>query len=424
MKCRTDRGPGRPTTDDHAHRQGSREGQRVHVRPDGRRRHRRPSCRRARWRLLGLPVPPRVRRGARRGHHRRGPGHPATRRRAEHPLRARLHRRLRRGPPGRRLQGGESERHRGLRLRLVLHGRRRRRGLRRLRPRRRCALAGALLVCIPLTVACGRDPSLEQRAQPADGSGELSIGISEANPSFFWSADARPDLPAPFGMFRNRLVSMKPRYYRLFLDWASYRPGATLDLAGQKSGCIRVVPPCAPYAGVREQLEAVASAQRQYGGFEVFLVPYATPAALAAAPAGCEPNGTPPAARMVRDVDRYREFIRAVLALARDVGVDIRYWSPWNEPNHPAFLSPQRAGCDTSSPVLSPALYSRLARALKQELDAAPGRRLGDRVRRRPAARCRVRGEDLGPARLRGPPGPDPPRQRHRGRRRPRRERR
>ena len=43
-------------------------------------------------------------------------------------------RRLRRGPPGRRLQGREPERHRGLRLRLLVPRRGRGRGLRRLRP--------------------------------------------------------------------------------------------------------------------------------------------------------------------------------------------------------------------------------------------------------------------------------------------------
>jgi hypothetical protein len=209
---------------------------------------------------------------------------------------------------------------------------------------------------------------------PEKGPGLLAPGISELNPNLIWSEDARPNLPVPFGAYRNLLVSLQPRYYRLYLDWASYQPpGQPLNLAAQRPGCIRDIGPCAPYAGVREELEAVRSAQRQYGGFEVLLVPYATPADLASPPAGCDPPGTSSAARPPADIGAYRAFIRAVLATAREVGVAIRWWSAWNEPNHPAFLSPQREACETSSPARSPAIYARLVRALKQELDAAPG---------------------------------------------------
>ena len=262
-----------------------------------------------------------------------------------------------------------------MRLRLVLHRRRRGRGLGGLRPAgRRAALAGALLIAITTLAACSRTASVEQRSTPAQGSGRLTIGISELNPSFFWSETARPNLTPPFGPFRNLLVSLQPRYYRLYLDWASYQPpGAPLNLAGRRSGCIRDIPPCAPYAGVREELEAVRSAQREYGGFQVMVVPYATPAALAAKPTGCEPPATSPAAYPPADLNAYRAFIRAVLQTAREVGVDIRYWSAWNEPNHPAFLNPQRATCDTAAAPLSPAVYAGLVGALEQELDAAPG---------------------------------------------------
>jgi hypothetical protein len=170
------------------------------------------------------------------------------------------------------------------------------------------------------------------------------------------------------------MVSMTPRYYRLPVDWSDYQPARNgLDLDARQGGCIRAAPPCAPYEGVREELEAVASMQARYGGFEVLVVPLFTPPWAAAPASGCEPPGTQPTARPPADLATYRAYIRALLATAREAGVQLRYWSPWNEPNHPAFLSPQRARCDTSSPALAPAAYARLARAMKAELDAAPG---------------------------------------------------
>ena len=51
----------------------------------------------------------------------------------------------------------------------------------------------------------------------------------------------------------------------------------------------------------------------------------------------------------------------------------LRYWSPWNEPNGTFFLSPQRAVCDRTSPPVSPVAYTRLARAMREELQALPG---------------------------------------------------
>ena len=62
-----------------------------------------------------------------------------------------------------------------------------------------------------------------------------------------------------------------------------------------------------------------------------------------------------------------------MLAAAEQEGADLRFWSAWNEPNHPAFVSPQRAACDPASPSLAPAVYAELARTLIQALDEAPG---------------------------------------------------
>ncbi len=64
----------------------------------------------------------------------------------------------------------------------------------------------------------------------------------------------------------------------------------------------------------------------------------------------------------------YRAFLRALQRLADDVGVDFAHWAPWNEPNHPGFLNPQREACDIRSRALAPELYAELVRAAAQEL--------------------------------------------------------
>jgi hypothetical protein len=84
--------------------------------------------------------------------------------------------------------------------------------------------------------------------------------------------------------------------------------------------------------------------------------------------------------------------VRALLRLGREEGVALRWWSAWNEPNGPFFVSPQRRACDPGARPLSPAVYARLFRALRAELRAAGGDRrlllgeLADVVGRRPHA--------------------------------------
>lgn len=51
----------------------------------------------------------------------------------------------------------------------------------------------------------------------------------------------------------------------------------------------------------------------------------------------------------------------------------VRLWVPWNEPNQPAFLSPQRDVCHVNAPAVSPDEYAALVRELRVTLDEAPG---------------------------------------------------
>jgi hypothetical protein len=66
--------------------------------------------------------------------------------------------------------------------------------------------------------------------------------------------------------------------------------------------------------------------------------------------------------------------VRSLQDLAKQEGVAIRWWSPWNEPNGPFFISPQRAQCKGSSKSLAPAVYTKLARALQSQLQ--PGQEM------------------------------------------------
>jgi hypothetical protein len=69
----------------------------------------------------------------------------------------------------------------------------------------------------------------------------------------------------------------------------------------------------------------------------------------------------------------YRQLVKDVIALGAKVGVDLRYWSAWNEPNHPFFISPQRATCSTAAKPLAVTRYAELTRELERALDEAPG---------------------------------------------------
>jgi hypothetical protein len=64
----------------------------------------------------------------------------------------------------------------------------------------------------------------------------------------------------------------------------------------------------------------------------------------------------------------YRDLILRALFVAQVEGASIRYVSPWNEPNHPYFLAPQRAACSPSSPSLAAPPYAALARAAQTAL--------------------------------------------------------
>ncbi|HTB70947.1 MAG TPA: hypothetical protein VK707_08205, partial [Solirubrobacteraceae bacterium] len=173
---------------------------------------------------------------------------------------------------------------------------------------------------------------------------------------------------------RERLAALHPSFVRLLVDWAALQPDPRVPpaLEAPVDGCARETGPCAGYRGIAGELTAIAAQQRAARAegrtaYQVVLDVFGTPAWAARAPGGCEPpGGARPFSRPITDagLSGYRALIRSLLALAARDGVELRWWSPWNEPNNPRFLSPQRASCASGSPSLAIAVYSQLAQAM------------------------------------------------------------
>ena len=267
-----------------------------------------------------------------------------------------------------------------MRLRLLVPRRGRGRGL--------GGLAAALVAAAAFVAFAGRDgeppreparPAPSPTASPdpfrldAPAAGpSLALGITEQNPNLVAPTGALPPAPPPFPRWRDALARIEPAVYRLPIVWFEVQPGAEAppNLAMPWDGCVRGVRPCAPYAGVIDQLKALAARQRE-GGWTGMLVFTGTPAWAAGKAFGCRGSGQTGAPRPDM-MPAYRALVAAVLDTAAQVGAEIRYVSPWNEPNHPLFLSPQRAACSAGAAPRAIGAYARLARALRAELAGRP----------------------------------------------------
>ncbi len=219
--------------------------------------------------------------------------------------------------------------------------------------------------------ATGITPGAAVRDGPA-------LGLTEDNADLLWNPDGSPRPPTAFRTAARELSMLHPSYLRLLVDWAALQPDRDRPpaLGASVSGCARQVGPCGPYAGLRDELAAIASQQRAApGGFQVVIDVFGAPAWAARAPSGCERAGTSSFSRPLSAaaIAGYRALIGSVLALGARQGVALSWWSPWNEPNDPAFISPQRSSCTVDSPPASPAVYAELADAMAAELRAAGG---------------------------------------------------
>ncbi len=224
--------------------------------------------------------------------------------------------------------------------------------------------------------AVAPSPVVPARPERERHASTLAVGVTEANANLVFSAAERPDTGA-FGSWRDRLAALRPRYFRLPVDWSQLQPvpGEPVRWDRPVDGCMRGGPPCGTFAGILDLLRAVRSQQRAQGGWEVLVSIYGVPDWAARAAGGCERPGAAPRSRPITDegLRAYRALVRSLLDLAAREGVRLRWWTPWNEPNGPFFVSPQRQRCSRNSTALAPGVYTRLARALRAEVGAAPG---------------------------------------------------
>jgi hypothetical protein len=206
----------------------------------------------------------------------------------------------------------------------------------------------------------------------------LATGLTESNPQLLWSPGERPVVAPGFGPWRDLLVALKPRYLRVPIYWSQLQPDPAqpADLGHPADGCLRGRPPCGESSGIADQLAAIASLQHAGLGVpQVEVVVAGVPAWAAQPPSGCERSDAGPSSRPInaQGLAAYQALITQVAALAAAKGASVRFYSPWNEPNHPAFISPQRATCSADAPTLAAAVYAQLARAAHEALDAVPG---------------------------------------------------
>jgi hypothetical protein len=251
----------------------------------------------------------------------------------------------------------------------------------------RRATAAALVGAALFVAACGGGngakkststppptPPTPPTAKPAPvdvaPGGGLAIGLTEINPDLFWHGK---DVGA-FDRWRDRAEALKPPLYRLAVDWASLQPSpdAPIDWTKASDGCMRALKPCRPYSGIRDTLRAIRSQQQAGNGFATMVVMYGVPDWAAVPASGCERDDIGARSRPISEqgLQAYRRMVRSLQDLSRREGVAIRWWSPWNEPNGPFFISPQRARCSGGSKPLSPGVYAKLALAMRQELRA------------------------------------------------------
>ena len=154
----------------------------------------------------------------------------------------------------------------------------------------------------------------------------LAVGITEPNPNLVATDDVLA-VPAPWRRWRDELARIHPELYRLVIQWDLVQPSpeAPANLALPNVGCMRDKQPCAPYAGVRDQLRALAARQRE-DGWQALVVFTGTPEWAAVPPRGCP--GDEGGGRAPRDLAAYRALVSAVIELAAAEGAELRYFTP------------------------------------------------------------------------------------------------
>ena len=227
-----------------------------------------------------------------------------------------------------------------------------------------CPLAPLIPCNTPREPANVPDTEADAKVPPKKVPPPLAIGLTEADPR----------LLVPSGVTRGvarKVVALKPNYVRVLVPWERLQRRAAQkpNWDAPPGGCPPAQPGCRSHLGLRALLQAIRHRQQADGGWKIVVVPYFTPAwAATGGFRGCQKaRSRHPRSQMPR-IAPYRKFLRGINALADKVGVKIDYITPWNEPNHPGFLQPQRAVCNRNSKAIAPRAYAKLVRAARREL--------------------------------------------------------
>ena len=171
----------------------------------------------------------------------------------------------------------------------------------------------------------------------------LAVGITEPNPNL---VSPSHDIPSRSRAGATRSASCIRRSTGSSSTGRRSSPpsDAPPDLDALNGGCLRDKLPCAAFAGVRDQLRGArrAPARGRLGGLRGGRRHAGVGGAArlglrarrhgAAQPDAARRRAAPPTARLVARHARR----------GREEGATLRYWAPWNEPNHPYSSSPQR----------------------------------------------------------------------------------
>lgn len=262
----------------------------------------------------------------------------------------------------------------------------------------------ALLLALAAGAAVGRltasgGPSSPRPAPPAAagaaGGGaraavrppSLAVGLVTTDAA----ALRPPATPVPgFGAAQAVTDRIAPRFVRIDVRWDLLQPEERTPLDPSRvvgDGCGRDgATPCSGAVSLQRTLQALKAAQVAHPGrYRPLLSFWGMPDWAGAPVDGCDGaqarEGAQPLAPGREDA--YRAAIAAVWGAVRAAGIDGADWTPWNEPNAPYFLDPQRASCTPTGEPRSPARFSRLVVAMDAELDRLRGRAPADAAARR-----------------------------------------
>lgn len=227
-----------------------------------------------------------------------------------------------------------------------------------------CPLAPLIPCQAPRQPSAGAGTEEKPATAPRKLPPPLAIGLTEGDPRLLVPA-------GPTSRAAAKVVALKPNYVRVLVPWERLQPikGRKPNWDAPPGGCPRINPGCRSPLGLRSVLRAIKHRQDADGGWKILAVPYFTPTwAATGGFRGCQRARSRTPRAQMPSIAPYRTFLRGMNALADKVGVKIDYITPWNEPNHPGFLQPQRATCNRRSKALAPRAYAKLVRAAQKEL--------------------------------------------------------